>query len=112
MISNKGFNEGIITLYVDESTAVGTPVSMTDSGSCSASNDGDKFVGILVNSRAGIGAVQVKGYANIPYSGTDLTLGITEIAADGNGKIKMAAGGRTVTVIGVNTAEKTAELLM
>ena len=112
MISNKGFNEGIITLYVDENTAVGTPVSMSDSGVCTASAADDKFVGILVNSRAGVGGVQVKGYACIPYSGTDLELGIVEIAADGEGKIKASVGGRVVTVIGVNTAEKTAEILM
>lgn len=112
MISNKGFNEGIISLYVEENTPVGTPVSMSDSATCSAAADGDKFVGVLVNSRAGVGAVQVKGYANMPYSGTDLTLGIQGIAADGEGKIKASAEGRIVTVIGVDTANKTAEILM
>ncbi len=112
MISNKGFNEGIITLYVDDSATVGTPVSITESNTCAPAAAGDKFAGFLVNSRAGVGAVQVKGYANVPYSGTDLQLGMTEIAADGNGKIKMATGGRSVMVIGVNTSDKTAEILM
>jgi len=112
MISNKGFNEGIITLYANETATVGAPVSMSESGCCTASADGDKFVGILVNSRGGIGAIQVTGYACLPYSGTDIALGINEIAADGEGKIKAFAGGRVVTVIGINTAAQTVEILM
>ncbi len=112
MISNKGFNHGVITLYVEEGATVGAPVKMSDSNTCAATQDGDKFVGVLLNERAGIGAVQVNGYVNLPYSGADLELGIVEITADGNGGIKQMEGGRTVTVIGVNTAAMTAEILM
>lgn len=112
MISNKGFNEGIITLYVETDTSVGIPVVMTESHTCGSAADGDTFIGVLANERAGVGAVQVCGYVKLPYSGTDPELGVIEIAADGNGGIKQMSGGKKVTVIGINTADQTAEILM
>ncbi len=112
MISNKGFNEGIITLYIDENATVGAPVKMSDSNVCATAADGDEFIGVLVNARGTLGGVQVSGYAQLPYSGADPELGITKVAADGNGGIKQVEDGRAITVIGVNTDASTVEILM
>ncbi len=112
MVSNKGFNEGIITLYAGDDITVGAPVIISENDTCSTAADGDSFVGVIINKRSGIGSVQIMGFVKVPYSGTAPELGITEVAANGEGGIKAQAGGRIVTVLNVDTDNSTAEILI
>ncbi len=110
MVSNKGFNDGFITLYTNGVKAGGI-VKIGAANTCAECVDGDKPVGILVNERNGIGSVQVCGYAKLAYSGTEPALGINYIAADGNGGIKADASGRAVIVLAVDTADQMVEVI-
>lgn len=102
MISNKGYGEEFITLY-SESENVGKPVVISANDTCAKADDGDNFTGILINARNGLGSVQIRGYVELPYSGTSPILGETVLAADGNGGVKSAASGKAVTVLKVDT---------
>ena len=111
MVSNKGFNEGLITMYY-RSGEVGSPVTITENNACTEAADGDSLVGILVNSRGEVASVQVMGFAKVNYSGTAPALGVVGVAADGNGGIKASANGRKVIVLSVNTDNSTAEIIL
>ena len=112
MISNKGFNEKSITLYIEEGANVGEPVTISAANTAKASAEGDNFAGILINQRNGCGAVQVEGYASVTYTGTAPALGRTNVCANGSGGIKTGTTGRTVLVLNVNEENSTAEIIM
>lgn len=112
MISNIGFDEGYITLYVDEDTQKDIPVTITDNDTCGASAAGDKFCGILRGVRKDLGSVQVKGYAKMSYSGESAPLlGAECIVADGLGGVKAAQTGVNVIVTAVDEVAETVEFI-
>lgn len=112
MISNMGFNEGYITLYVAEGTQKDSVVTVVDGNTCGNCSEGGKFCGILKGIRNNIGSVQVKGYAEIKYSGTAPALGVTSLVADGNGGVKASSSGVSVIVTEVNEETQTVKVIM
>lgn len=111
MVSNKGFNEGVITLGY-KGGAVGDPVTVTENGACAPCEAGQKPVGILLGQRSGIASVQVMGHQRVKYSGTAPSLGMDTIVADGNGGIKAAANGREVIVLAVESVAGTVVIIL
>ena len=73
-------------------------------------------VGILLNKRSGHGAVQIKGYVQVSYSGSAApSLGWNSLVADGSGGMRLAASGETgrnCLVVNLNTADKTMGLFL
>lgn len=112
MVSNKGFNEQFITMNVG-TIANGTVVKVSNNNTCGKCDAGDKFLGVLVNSRNGIGSVQVCGVVSVPYTGTTApALGMVGVSADGSGGIKADTTGRQVTVISLDTTNSIAEIIL
>ncbi len=103
MISNVGYNEGFITLYVTEGTKQNDVVSISQNDTCSACAEEEKFCGVVKGVRNGIGTVQVKGYVELTYSGSTVSLGRTNLAADGMGGVKESIDGVPVLVTAVDT---------
>ncbi len=66
---------------------------------------GDKFCGIAQSIRGGYAAVQVEGFAEVPYTGTAPGVGYVSLCADGSGGVKTGAG-REYLVVNVDTAAK------
>ena len=68
---------------------------------------------MLFRSRKGIAAVQVKGYVELPYSGTAAPgLGWVNLAADGVGGVAVDADGIPCMVITRNQTDKTVGLYL
>ena len=111
MISNKGFLVEHITLLCEDNDTSGV-VCMKENNTCGIAASDDKFLGIMVNNRNGVAAVQVKGYAEIKYSGDALELGIEKVCCDGEGGIKSAENGREVIVLSVDTSDNTVSIIM
>lgn len=112
MISNMGFNEGYITLYVAEGTEKDAVVTVVDNNTCGNCSADQKFCGILKGVRNNIGSVQVKGYAEIKYSGTAPALGVCGLVADGNGGVKASNSGTPVIVTEVDEDTNTVKVIM
>ena len=102
MISNVGFNEGFITLYVTEDTKQNDIITVSANNTCTTSSEGEKFCGVVKGVRNGIGTIQVKGYVELTYSGT-VNLGKVNLVADGMGGVKEATEGVPALVTVVDT---------
>ena len=87
MISNVGFNEGLITLYVTEGTKQNDLITVSANNTCTVCANGEKFCGVVKGARNGIGTIQVKGYVELTYSGDTVGLGKVNLVADGMGGV-------------------------
>ncbi len=112
MISNMGFNEGYITLYVADGTNKNSVVNVTENNTCGECAVGEKFCGVLKGVRNSIGSVQVKGYTELTYSGTTPKFGATYLVADGNGGVKEASSGVAVIITEIDEVASTIKVIM
>lgn len=113
MVSFEGLENAVVTFQEKDVTA-GMPVEMESSGTVKNAAAGAALVGVALNVRGGCAAVQVKGYARLPYTGTAApALGWTRLAADGSGGVSTAAsGGREHLVAEVDSGSKTVGLFL
>ena len=106
--SFEGIGENIVTFYNSKTSgaAAGMPVKM--SGPCEAAKcaDGERFFGVAVAGDTEFAAVQVEGYVELPYSGTEPAVGFGKLAANGAGGIKTAETGGEFLIIDVDTTNK------
>ena len=110
MISNKGFLVEHITLLTEGEETTGV-VSVNKNNTCHIAEENDAFLGVMVNNRNNIAAVQVKGYAEVKFSG-EVGLGVTRVCCDGLGGIKADTNGREVIVLSLDTENNTATIIM
>jgi len=113
-ISINGFNESILTFNAASGFETsGVPVKMSANNTVSACSENDSFCGISKSFSGGCVAVQVSGAVTIGYSGTAPTVGYNMLAADGEGKVLVAAeGGREYLVVDVNSTSSVATILL
>ena len=112
-VSFKGINEQVVTFRTEQELAAGTLVTVSANGTVSACAANSKIVGVVVSSRENLAAVQISGFATLPYSGSAPALGVTAIAAASDTKIKAdSTNGKLVTVLEVDTAALTAGILL
>ncbi len=113
-ISINGFNESILTFKAATGfETTGVPVKMSANNTVSACSESDSFCGISRSFMSGCAAVQVSGAVKVGYSGTAPTVGYNMLAADGSGKVAVAAqGGREYLVVEVNTTSSVATILL
>lgn len=111
MISNKGFMEGIITLEASGQPYEGEAVTIVCNNCTGGAALGDGFLGIIRNSRNGIAAVQVKGYAKVKFSETP-PIGVNRVGCDGEGGLILGSNGREVIVLSFDEATSIAEIIM
>ena len=103
-VSFEGLENAVVTFQEEQVTA-GYPVSMSS----------DATVGVALNVRGGCAAVQIRGFAALPYSGSAPDLGWTALTADGSGGVKVPGSGekgRECLVVQVDSDNKTVGLFL
>ena len=103
----------VCATFLDGGVSQGQVVKVTGRGTAGKCGAGDGFCGVVLHTRAGACAVQVRGFVTAGYSGTAPGLGQTALCADGEGGVKTAAtGGTSCLVVDVDTTAKTVPILL
>lgn len=114
-VAFNGIENQVVTFQTG-STAAGNPVVMSANNTVKNAAGGAAPVGILLSKRSGHGAVQIRGYVQVSYSGSAAPgLGWNSLVADGSGGMRLAASGETgrnCLVVNLNTADKTMGLFL
>ena len=100
--------------FAADDAADGQVVKISDQATVAPCGNGDAFCGI-VRSVAKDGtacSVQLRGAAEVPYSGSAPTPGFASLSADGSGGVKVDESGRTFLVLAVDTVNATASILL
>lgn len=88
-ISFGGIGAVVATFAVQEGVKGGQVVKLTGNGQAGPCGSGDLFCGVALEPRAGFGAVQVRGFAEV-RTGEKLSPGWAELVADGSGGVRKA----------------------
>ena len=106
--SYEGIGQWAATFACDQ-VNLGEMVKVSGNGEVSACADGDAFCGmVLTVGRDGKAcAVALGGVVTVDYTGAAPALGWTALAADGNGGVKSASGGKNYLVIDVDASGST-----
>lgn len=107
-----GVAELVLSFEAGGTLTPGHPVSLSGNDAVSNAAAGVLPIGVCLQERCGIAAVQMKGFLELPYSGTAPQLGYNSLVADGAGGVKTAAGGLNCLVVHVDTAAKTLGLYL
>lgn len=104
----------VCATFLDGGVSLGQVVKVTGRGTVGKCGAGDSFCGVVLHSRAGACAVQVRGFVTVSYSGTAPGLGLAALCADDKGGVKTAAasGGTSYLVVDVDTTAKTVTILL
>lgn len=100
-VSFQGFHETAATFDVSGNLTEGAPVKLSGNGEVTACGASDAFCGVALAVREGLATVQLGGYAVVNYTGTAPSVGYNELAADGQGGVKLLSGGRKLLVVEV-----------
>ena len=106
----EGVGQVAATFQVDDETLLpGTVVALTGNGTVGLGADGGAPCGVLLGGmRGGAAAVQIGGAVKVSYSGIAPKAGRQELACDGAGGVKTAAGGLSCLVLTVDEGERSA----
>lgn len=88
--------------FAADSGENGQVCKMAEGGKVAPCADGEQFIGVMEGVRKGICGVQIHGFAEISYTGTAPAVGYVNLAADGNGGVKVSSGGRSHLVVSVD----------
>lgn len=95
-----------VTFKAAESITPNTPVSISANETVIGGRDSSLLAGICVNCRNGLAGVQLRGYAELPYTSSSPSVGAAKLACDGKGGVKTDPNGRECIVVKVDTASK------
>jgi len=107
----EGIGEVVVTVAMSEEMERGTPVCMEGNGAARPCQTDEMFCGVALGRRGEFGAVQVKGFVTVPYSG-DLAVGWVSLAADGDGGVCRNENGLKVLVVHVDEDECAATICL
>ena len=93
-----------------EGCQAGQVCKVSGNGTVAPCAAGDKLCGIVEGVRGDYAAVQVAGFAEVPYSGS-VALGHVSLCADGSGGVKAGAG-REYLVVSVDENAQTAIIML
>ena len=93
-----------------EGCQAGQVCKVSANGTVAPCAAGDKLCGIVEGVRGDYAAVQVAGFAEVPYSGS-VALGHVSLCADGSGGVKAGAG-REYLVVSVDENAGTAIIVL
>ncbi len=112
-ISFTGINEQVITFKTETVLEAGTLVKISSNGTVSACAANDKIAGVVLFCRDRLAAVQISGFAPLPYTGTAPALGYSKICAASATAIKAdSTNGRELMVLEADTAEAVAGIML
>ncbi len=92
--SYEGMGAVVATYSAGDAVQGGAGVKLTAADTVGTCGDGDGFCGVAMEPRRGGAAVQLRGFAQVPFTGT-LNPGWCELAANGAGGVRAAASGET-----------------
>lgn len=111
-ISIKGYGENTATFKADGVVCASHTVKMADNLTVAPCDAGDAFIGTAVNVKNEYACVQLDGYVTLTYTGTAPVVGYCSLASDGNGGVMVSESGREYLVTDVDTASKTAGIIL
>lgn len=114
-VSFEGIGESVVTFYNDDTNGAGAgaPVKMSGNGEVSACGAGERFFGVALANEGDFAAVQTGGYVQLSYSGTAPAAGYVQLAADGDGGVKVVTtGGGEFLAFEVDEANKTVGIML
>ncbi len=105
-----GYGENVVTFETEGTVTAGDPVMISGSGKVSAASG--EFCGICRSVRNGYAAVQLAGYARVPYT-TAPDAGYAMLTAS-SGKISAGSGtgAREFLVVDVDTTAQIAGIIL
>jgi hypothetical protein len=109
MVSLNGFNTQTVTAQsTADDLAINTPVSYDADGNVGATATGKEFTGICVAVHDKYASVQLEGYIEVNYSGSNPGVGMVHLVADGAGAVKAdsTSTGALRRVVRVDTTNK------
>ena len=107
-----GIGSVIATFLTESDIAGGEVVKLTDNGTVGLCAEGEAFCGVALPPREGAGAVQLRGFVTVSYSGTAPEVGPVTLAADGAGGVMTADSGVSALAVAVDEDEMTAVILL
>ena len=110
-VSFEGLENAVVTFQEEQVTA-GYPVSMSSDATVGNAAAGTAPVGVALNVRGGCAAVQIRGFAALPYSGSAPDLGWTALTADGSGGVTVAEGEQRYLAVDVDGAARTVTFVL
>lgn len=102
-ISYQSIGQECITINLSGEIPEGAPCTVISGSLVKKSVKDDAFCGVLVNKRGTVGAVQVRGFVTLGFSGTGMHVGFVNLAADGTGKVQVSENGRSYLVVDMDT---------
>lgn len=106
MFEYKGIGAVVVSAR-DGGAVAGGVCKYSENDTVAVPGAGESFHGVCVFLKKDQAAVQVKGFATLPYTGTAPGLGYVQLAANGNGGVQVGADGPQRLVAAVDAAEKT-----
>ena len=97
----------VCTTFLGSNIAEGHVVKMTGNSTVAACGADEAFCGVATCCKDDALSVQVDGFTSIRYSGNAPAIGWSNLAADGNGGVKIAEDGRSYLVVHVDNTAKT-----
>lgn len=97
-ISFEDIGSVVATFLADSGVEGGQVVKLTGSGQVGPCSAGDAFCGVALEPRAGMAAVQVKGFMSVKTADT-LTVGWATLAGDGDGGVKAVETGGVAALV-------------
>ena len=84
-ISFEGIGEICATFFVDQSVGIVplSPCTITENNTVAFAFEDERFIGWVVNTTDDCCAVQLNGYVESAYSGTDPEVGYSHLLSDG-----------------------------
>ena len=100
-----------VTLECD-SGASGKLCKMSADGKAGVCAAGDKFCGLVSSVRGGYGAVVIRGFVTVPYTGAAPSVGFAGLSANGAGGVKADSTGNSYLIVARDTAANTVTFFM
>ncbi len=99
-VSFEGIGEVAATFWAEGEVQAGQVVKVSGNAAVKACADGEKFCGVALGSpKGGCVAVQTGGFAQVKCADSAVTVGYVGLAADGQGGVKKAEGGKEYLVV-------------
>lgn len=111
-ISLNGYGENAVTLKTSDNVAIHQPVTISENFTVRPCNNGEKFIGTVINKKGNFAAVKLSGYVELGYSGEKPQLGVCNLIGDGNGKVTVSETGRPFVVTNVDTDTSTVGIIL
>lgn len=108
-----GFNTKDVTLTTSSSLTIGQPVVIYSNNSVTKATTDAKFCGFVSAIDGKNVSVTVTGYVKVRYTGTAPTHGYCNLSSNGSTGVKIDdTNGRAYLVVGVDTTNKTVEIIL